>query len=80
MEQELRFGLDLCRLATFEAVFSCSLKKLKKKFRLKTFSIVSCFIKDPSPRDFSIMTLPMPASATDTFLKTIIKAAQYSKL
>ena len=35
MEQELRFGLDLCRLATFEAVFSCSLKKLKKKFRLR---------------------------------------------
>ena len=33
------------------------LKKLKKKLGLDTFSIVSCTVRDPSPRDFSLMTL-----------------------
>ena len=33
------------------------LKKFKKNLGSDTFSIVSCTIRDPSPRDFSIMTL-----------------------
>ena len=33
------------------------LKKFKKKLGSDTFAIVSCSIRDPSPRDFSLMTL-----------------------
>ena len=33
------------------------LKKLKKNLGSDTFLIVSCTIRDPSPRDFSLMTL-----------------------
>ena len=38
------------------------LKKLKKKLGSDTFSIVSCSIRDPSPRDFSLMTLTVSNS------------------
>ena len=37
--------------------FLKKLKKKKKKLGSDTFSIVSCTIRDPSPRDFSLMTL-----------------------
>jgi hypothetical protein len=35
------------------------LKSFKKKSGSDTFSIVSCSIRDPSPQDFSLMTLKL---------------------
>ena len=45
--------------ATFEAGFSM-FSWAKKNLGSDTFSIVSCTIRDPSPRDFSLMTLVLP--------------------
>ena len=67
MEQELRFGLDLGRFGNF------FLKKFKKKLGQETFSIVSCSIRDPSPRDFSIMTLVKQYHIIDLSLEKILK-------
>ena len=39
-------------------------------YRLETFSIVSCSIRDTSPRDFFIMTLCLPESVAKSFAIT----------
>ena len=59
----------------FVAHFDVSnIYKIKKKTLkiLETFSIVSCSIRDPTPQDFSIMTLPLGNFKKYTFMEYLV--------